>query len=385
MMELNQWSKGEPKKQVIRTKDYWIEYSNGERHIDIQCGNAAYILGYGDEDILNAMREGEVNFLRGNTGETSQHNDELIKLICEEGNWAGAGYAVSGSDAVEAAIAMSDAYWAYHGIDKKKIISFSPGYHGTTMLGKHLRGEYPYLGRATIIQAPIWKTPEQQIISEEQSLLMVRKALERDKQIGCILMETIPWMGDVTPFSQHWWQTIRKLCDEFRALFVVDDVAVCWGKNGTLFGWQPYGVQPDISALGKSLTGGYSPLGVATCNKRVYDALSKRSWDHSHTWSPNMAGVYASLAVTKKLKSLLYRTEYINKELLNISQEFNLVTRGNGIFRCFDVPTQVNLSDLSRVGLCAAILGQKSVKVVSPLTADEEYFHTFKERFKKLL
>ena len=137
MMELNQWSLNEPKKQVVKTQGYWIEYSNGERHIDIQCGNAAYVLGYGDEDILNAMREGEVNFLRGNSGETSSHNDELIKLICEEGNWAAAGYAVSGSDAVEAAIAMNDSYWSYLGINKKKIISFVPGYHGTTMLGKH--------------------------------------------------------------------------------------------------------------------------------------------------------------------------------------------------------------------------------------------------------
>ncbi|NDB57468.1 aminotransferase class III-fold pyridoxal phosphate-dependent enzyme [bacterium] len=384
-MELNQWSLGEPKKEVINTNGYWIEYSNGEKHIDIQCGNAAYVLGYGDVDVINAMHKGQVNFLRGNTGETSQHNDELIKLICDRGNWAGAAYAVSGSDAVEAAIAMSDSYWEYHRINKKKIISFMPGYHGTTMLGKHLRGEYPYLGRASIVQAPMWKTPEQQVVAEENSLKIVRNILERDREIGCILMETIPWMADVTPYSINWWKTIRNLCDQYRVLMVVDDVAVCWGKNGTLFGWQPYGVQPDISALGKALTGGYSPLGVATCNKKVYDAISKRSWDHSHTWSPNMQGVYAALAVTKKLDALLPRSEYIGQQLLNIAQEFNLVTRGSGIFRCFDVPKQINLSDLSRVGLCAAILGQKSIKVVSPITADEEYFYIFKERFKKLL
>jgi adenosylmethionine-8-amino-7-oxononanoate aminotransferase len=384
-MELNQWSPGELKKQVVKTENYWIEYSNGERHIDIQCGNAAYVLGYGDKDVLNAIREGSVNFLRGNTGESSIENDELVKLICKKGNWAGMSYAVSGSDAVEAAIAMSDAYWAYHRINKKKIISFMPGYHGTTMLGKHLRGEYPYLGRASIIQAPIWKNDSDREEAENKALKEVRLRMESDREIGCLLMETIPWMATITPYSKNWWESIRKLCDEFRVLMVVDDVAVCWGKNGTLFGWEPYGVQPDISALGKALTGGYSPLGVAVCNARVKDAISKHSWDHSHTWSPNMAGVYAALAVTKKLESLLHRTEYINQNLLDIANEFNLNSRGSNLFRCYDLDKEVSLADLSKAGLVAAIPGYKCIKVVAPITADEEYFYTLKNRLKKIV
>ena len=44
MIELKQWSAGEPNKRVVKTDGYWIEYDNGERHIDIQCGNAAYVL-----------------------------------------------------------------------------------------------------------------------------------------------------------------------------------------------------------------------------------------------------------------------------------------------------------------------------------------------------
>jgi len=383
-MELNQWSVNEPKKHVISTKGYWIEYSNGDRHIDIQCGNAAFVLGYGDDDIMDAMREGEVNFLRGNTGESAYRNDELIKLICDRGNWSGVAYAVSGSDAVEAAIAMNDAYWSYQGVNKKKIITFVPGYHGTTMLCKHFRGEYPYLGRASIIQGPIWKRAEHQAITEEHSLNMVRKVLESDNQIGCILMESIPWVGELTPYSVNWWKTIRALCDEYKILMIVDDVAVCWGKNGSLFGWQPYDVQPDITAIGKALTAGYSPLGAAACNKKVYDVISKRSWDHSHTWSPNMAGVYAALATTKKVDTLLHRSTYIEQELVKIAQEFNLNSRGSNLFRCYDLNKALSLDDLARAGLTAGIQSHKSVKVVSPINADEEYFRELRVRLQKL-
>ena len=280
---------------------------------------------------------------------------------------------------------MNDSYWKYLGIDKRKIISFMPGYHGTTMLGKHLRGEYMYLGRSCIIPAPMWKTYDQQESTEQSSLDMVKQFLEKDRSIGCILMETIPWMGDISPFSKNWWKSIRSICDEYNVLMIVDDVAVCWGKNGTLFGWQPYEVQPDITTLGKALTGGYSPLGVAACNKKVYDVISKKSWDHSHTWSPNMAGIYAALATTKKIEPLLPRCSYIEQELLNIANEFNLNTRGSNLFRCYDLNKNITLADLSSAGLTAAIPGSKSIKLISPINADEEYFWELRVRLKKLI
>ena len=384
-MELNQWSPGESRKQVVKTDKYWIEYSNGFRHLDIQCGNAAYILGYNDQDVLDAIRNNEVNFLRGNSGESSELNDQLVKLICDRGNWAGLGYAVSGSDAVEAAVAMSDKYWERLRIDKKKIISFSQCYHGTTMLAKHLNGEYGYLNRATIIPAPIWKYHLDQEETESTALSYVRTVLESDKEIGALIMETVPWVGTLRPYSKNWWQTIRSLCDEFKILMIVDDVAICWGKNGTLFGWESYGVQPDISALGKSLTGGYSPLGIAVCNKRVQTVLSKNSWEHSHTWSPNMAGVSAALATTKKVESLLHRVNYIEQQLDNIAKEFNLNSRGAGLLRSFDVNKEMTLADLFQAGLVSAIKGHQSIKVIAPIIADEEYFETLRNSFKLLV
>ena len=198
-------------------------------------------------------------------------------------------------------------------------------------------------------------------------------------------METVPWVGTLRPYSKNWWQTIRSLCNEFKILMIVDDVAICWGKNGTLFGWEPYGVQPDISALGKSLTGGYSPLGIAVCNKRVQTALSKGSWEHSHTWSPNMAGVSAALATTKKVESLLHRVSYIEQQLDNIAKEFNLNSRGVGLLRSFDVNKEMLLADLFQTGLVAAIKENRSIKVIAPIIADEEYFETLRNSFKLLL
>ncbi len=384
MSELKQWSMSERSKQVIKTTRYWVHYEN-EKHLDIQCGNAAYVLGYNDGDVLNAMREQSIHFLRGNTGESSEQNDQLVKYICDKGNWQSVAWAVSGSDAVEAAIAMNDSYWEYSGYaHKNKILCFAPGYHGTTMLAKHLRGEYGYLNRARIVNAPMWRNLADRDDVEGLVLRNVRQTLETNPDIGCIIMETMPWVSDISPYSQNWWQTIRNLCDEFGILMIVDDVALCWGKMGTMFGYQAYGVQPDISALGKALTGGYSPLGAAVCNKRVSDMLSRRSWDHGHTWAPNMQGVAAALASTKKIETLLSRAPTIQAELKGIADSLGLGYRGDGLFACFDTPRFITLAELSEKGMAATIPGVNCVKVISPLIADSEYFGELKTRLQSL-
>jgi adenosylmethionine-8-amino-7-oxononanoate aminotransferase len=95
-MEIKYWSPGEQEKTVTRTQGYWVEYSNGTTHLDIQCGNMAYILGYANRPIADAVAENTVNFIRGNTGETAGQNDALVREICESGNWAAVTWAVSG-------------------------------------------------------------------------------------------------------------------------------------------------------------------------------------------------------------------------------------------------------------------------------------------------
>lgn len=384
-MELNQWSPDESKKQVVKTEGYWIYYSDGSRCMDIQSGNSAFVLGYSDQEILTSIKNSDIGFLRGNSGESCDDNDNLVQYICEKGNWESLAWAVSGSDAVEAAIAMNDCYWEYIGEHKPKIISFTPGYHGTTMLAKHLRGEYAYLNRAEIIPAPDWRYFPEREEQEVLALILVEQKLQNDHSIGCIIMETIPWLPTIRPYSQNWWNTIRALCNKYNVLMIVDDVAVCWGKNGTMFGWQKYGVQPDISSLGKSLTAGYSPLGAAVCNKKVAEVLKWKTWEHGHTWSPNMHGVSASLIASKRIESLLDRVPFIHSELVKIAEELQLQWKGEGLFICYDFQRYVSLAELSSVGLAASLPSLTSVQVIAPLIADDEYFQYLKANLQKIL
>ena len=374
-MEIKIWSPGEQEKTVKRTHDYYVEYSNGEKHVDIQCGNMAYILGYGNRPIVNAVSNSSVNFIRGNTGETSEQNDLLIHEICTLGNWSAVTWAVSGSDAVEAAVAMNDSYWHSQGKDRPQILSFNNSYHGTTMLAKHLRGEYPTLGRAVITPGPQWQYPYQQRGQEQFALTKIKQHLEKNPKIGCFIMETVSWATVMSPYSLTFWQQVRELCTKHDVLMIVDDVAFCWGTNGTMFGYESYQIQPDICAIGKSLTGGYSPLGAAVCNEQVAKHLNQQTWNHGHTWQPNMAGVAAALSATQQIKIMLSHVPDIESKLQAIAEKLDLNYRGANTYISYDFETEVSMAELSTVGKFAASLpGGHSVKVFAPLSADDTYF-----------
>lgn len=383
-MEIKYWSPGEQEKTVTRTHGYWVDYSNGQRHLDIQCGNMAYILGYSNQLIADAVSANSVNFIRGNTGETADANDQLVREICESGNWAAVTWAVSGSDAVEAAVAMNDSYWSARGESRDKILSFSMSYHGTTMLAKHLRGEYPGLGRAVLVDSPNWQYAYQQLGQEQLTLNKIRAQLKQHPDIGCVLLETVSWAVTMAPYSIKFWQDLRAICTENNVLMVLDDVAFCWGTNGTMFGYEPYGIQPDICAIGKSFTGGYSPLGAAVCTEAVRSTLNLQSWMHGHTWQPNMAGVAAALSATTQIRALLHRVPEIERRLQAIAEELDLNCRGANVYITYDFDQEVSLSDLSDVGFAASLPGFNSVKVFAPLIADDQYFDTLKAGLQRL-
>jgi len=384
-MEIKYWSPGEQEKKVRCTHRYFVEYENGETHIDIQCGNMAYILGYGQREIIDSVAQNTVNFIRGNTGESSQGNSALVNQICKLGNWAALTWAVSGSDAVEAAVAMNDSYWQAQGEDRPQILSFDCSYHGTTMLAKHLRGEYPSLRRSVIVPGPQWQYAYQQKGREQFTLAKIKQHFTTNKKIGCLIMETVSWSTTMAPYSMEFWQEIRKLCTDNNVLMIVDDVAFCWGTNGTMFGYESYLVQPDICAIGKSLTAGYSPLGAAVCNQKVNAQLNQQTWNHGHTWQPNMSGVAAALIATGLITGLLSDAKRIEWELRKIAQELDLNCRGANTYMAYDFDTEVSLAELSDVAKFAASLpGGHSVKVFAPLGADANYFSQLKVGLKQL-
>ena len=387
-MEINLAST-EPAVQIHRTERYWTHTDQGKL-LDTTLGFSSFIFGYDNAHIRQRMHstQQQVAFLNNKRTETCADNEELIQRVCQAGGFSGISWSVSGTDGMECAMGLNDVYWKITAPDEKKLVlSFSPGYHGASYLCRALSGDEHQVDNIKVLPAPQWNSLEERAKSENIILSLVRKIMEREN-VGAVVMESVPWITGIKPWSKSWWCTIRDLCSQHGANMIIDDVYGGCGKLGHVFSHTRYGVQPDIAVLGKALTNGFSPLSAVGLVPRVTDVVQD-SWVYGHTWQPNMAGVGAALGVLDtfdteqinvieqrlaelaenlKQKNLIY--DYVNIGLLLLVKTHRLTT-----------PEQFLQSGLT---------GRNYIPdyhefVCAPAIADDEYFAELEQRFTNLL
>ena len=381
-MELNFKTTEEVITEVFKTEGYWIHTNHGKL-LDTICGNMSFIYGYDNEFILNRMyqQQRQLAYLNFKHNEVCQANDTLVELLCKEGNFAGVGYAISGTDGVECAVAMNSHYWRQVDPTRTTIISFSPGYHGATYLCRAFRGEET-MPNVKVLGAPEWWKLEDRETHEEISFNCVKQLLETDNTVGAIIMESIPWAASIRPWSLKWWQDIRNICTAYGVNLIIDDVMGGMGKLGYKFSQERYGVQPDIIALGKALTGGFSPLSCACAIERISDVI-KDKWDYGHTWQPNMAGVGAALAVweifdTKKILEIEDQLTMLGAKLTAMGLVRDCVVIS--LIFSYKLTTPISADTYVKHGLTGGPDVKYSISGCAPAIADAEYFKEFETR-----
>jgi len=368
---------------VTGTEKYWVITDQGKL-LDTMCGNTAFIFGYGNDYILDRMYQQQkaLSYLSAKHTELCATNNDLIEKLCKEGNFVGVSYAISGTDGVECAYAMNQLYWKLTDESKSKVITFSPGYHGSTFLCRAFRSEEPLSDRVTVLDAPQWHTLSDRPAHEEETLSQVRRTLETDPHIGAVIMESIPWAMGIKPWSDQWWLDIRSLCTEYGVNLIIDDVMGGMGKLGRKFSHSRYGIQPDLVVLGKAFTGGYNPLSCVCASEKISETV-KNHWTYGHTWQPNMGGVGAALASWDLIDSC---------NLVEIEEKLNLlgahfVSQGLateyvvvGLIFSMKLITPITIDSYVQNGLTGGPESKHSISLCAPAIADEEYFEELKNR-----
>lgn len=391
--ELKYFLNGEYKKEIVSTNKYWIEFKNETKpYLDLQCGYSSFVLGYNNKEIYDNINiDYDVQFVRGVTSETNFHVDKLSNKLCSLGNWRAIAWATSGSDAVEAVYEMNRKYWNRTNPNKNKILVFTPNYHGTTLLEKIFRQEITNLNVCDFLEVTLWSNYLQRENAEKTLLTDIKRHLSiNQKSIGAILMESIPWVDYLQPWSKQFWTDIRKICNEYDINLIIDDVAGCFGKEGNWFSNDTYGIKPDIVAIGKALTSGYAPMGAALCNKKIYDVISKEIWEHTHTYYPSMYGVLISNKTIQYIEqnSFFDKIPLINDQLKNIGKKYNINVIGDNLLVAFDFPKNISITDVFECNALVSlpIKGYNSsiLKICAPLIADSEYFFELDKVISKL-
>jgi adenosylmethionine-8-amino-7-oxononanoate aminotransferase len=386
-MELNYKTTEEVVIEVFKTESYWIHTNHGKL-LDTICGNMAFIYGYDNEFILNRMYEQQkqLAYLNFKHNEVCQANDKLVRLLCDEGKFKGVGYAVSGSDGIECAVAMNSHYWRRVDPSRTTIVSFAPGYHGATYLCRAFRGEEK-IPTVKVVRAPEWGKVEDRSIYEASAFEHVKQLLETDNTVGAVIMESIPWAGGIRPWSTEWWQNIRHICTLHGVNLIIDDVMGGMGKLGYRFSHDRYAVQPDIVALGKAFTGGFSPLSCACAVEHISDVI-KDKWDYGHTWQPNMAGIGAALAVweifdNEKILDIESQLTMLGSKLtaMGLVTDFVVI----GLIFSYRLTKPINSDTYVKHGLTGGPDVKYSISGCAPAIADAEYFREFEARLLNAL
>src|SRR5881296_3688012 len=207
-----------------------------------------------------------------------------------------------GAESTESSFKTARFYWKTQGKpDKVTVISRMLGYHGVTMAAMsatgmpdywkmfeprvpnfvHIASPYPYRfegGDATISQGVA-----------AANLLEEAILREGPDTVGAFIAEPVQGAGGVIVPQDDYFPHIREICDKYDVLLISDEVITGFGRTGTWFGLEHWGVEPDIMQFAKGITSGYLPLGGIGVADRIYKVMAEvppeRRWMHAFTYS----------------------------------------------------------------------------------------------------
>ncbi|TXL66805.1 aspartate aminotransferase family protein [Cerasibacillus terrae] len=323
---------------VIQKADgAWIEDNNGKRYLDAMAGLWCVNAGYGREELAEAAYE-QLKTLP--YFPLTQSHIPAIELGEKLNEWLGGDYVFffsnSGSEANETAFKIARQYHQQNGEpERHKFISRYRAYHGNSMGALAATGQaqrkyrYEPLAQGFLHVTPpdMYRSPYQGTI-EEQSLACADEidrvmTWELDKTIAAVIMEPIITGGGVIMPHESYLPRVREICDKHGALLIVDEVICGFGRTGERFGFQHYGVKPDIVTMAKGITSAYLPLSVTAVRREIYE-MFQGSEDYNHLRHVNtFGGNPAACAVALKnieifeRENLVERSQVMGEKLLD--------------------------------------------------------------------
>jgi adenosylmethionine-8-amino-7-oxononanoate aminotransferase len=299
----------------------WLEDMEGRRYLDGISSWWVNLFGHTNPRINAAVTEQlgrlEHAIFAGFTHEPAIRLAEELVRITPSG-LDRCFFADNGSAAVEVAVKMSFHYWRNRGQARKtRFITLSNSYHGET-LGALAVGNvalYKSIYRPLLMDVITAPSPdaflrEPGVSPAEHARIMfahMEQALEEHHaDTAAVIVEPlVQCAGGMRMYDPVYLRLLREACDRHGVQLIADEIAVGFGRTGTMFACEQAGIRPDYLCLSKGLTGGYLPLSAVLTTGEVYDAFYDEyakltAFLHSHSYTGNplaCAAANATLAV----------------------------------------------------------------------------------------
>jgi adenosylmethionine-8-amino-7-oxononanoate aminotransferase len=302
---------------IRRGRGVWLEDFDGRRYLDAISSWWVNLFGHANPTINAAvarqLEELEHVILAGFTHAPVLELSEALVDVTPEG-LDRCFYADNGSSAVEVAVKMSFHYWRNAGRpEKTRFATLSNSYHGET-LGALAVGDVPLyketyhpllMDTITVPSPDCWGRAEGESwsgFSRRQFEHMERTLDEQADRLCAVIVEPlVQCAGGMRMYHPVYLELLREACDRHEVHLIADEIAVGFGRTGTLFACEQAGIAPDFMCLSKGLSGGYLPLSVVLTSDAVYDAFyddyeTLKAFLHSHSFTGNPLGCAAALA-----------------------------------------------------------------------------------------
>ncbi|MGN2244593.1 adenosylmethionine--8-amino-7-oxononanoate transaminase [Frateuria sp. GZRR33] len=293
---------------IVRGEGAWLFDADGRRYLDGVSSWWTNIFGHANPRLAAALADQaqrlEHVIFAGFTHEPAIRLAEELVRVAPQG-LTRVFYADIGSAAVEVALKMSFHYWLNQGHgEKTRFIALTGSYHGETLGALSVSDVALYRKTyAPLLLTPILapspdayegepgETPAQIAARRLEEL---RALLERHAHETCavIVEPLVQCAGGMRMYHPDYLAGLRRLCDEFDVHFIADEIAVGFGRTGTLFACEQAGVAPDFMCQSKGLTGGTLPLAAVLTTEPVYAAFyaeysAGKAFLHSHSYTGN--------------------------------------------------------------------------------------------------
>ena len=305
---------------ITSANGVYLKNHEGQTQIDASSGLFCNPLGHGRKEIIDAITnqlktlDYAQPFQQGFGG-----SFELATKISKHtpGNLNKIFYTICGSTAVETAIKISVAYHKARGEGQRfRFVGRERAYHGmnigATSVGGMINNVKAYASvlMPGVVHMRHTHLEEHKFVSgQPETGMELANDLERictnfgaENIAACIVEPISGSTGTLVP-PVGYLQRLRELCDKHNILLIFDEVITGWGRTGSAFGAQEFGVTPDIMTMAKATTNGIVPFGVVACKEEIYDAVVNAAPEgavelfHGYTYSGIPISVAAALAV----------------------------------------------------------------------------------------
>ena len=348
---------------MVRGDGPYIWDSEGQRVLDGMSGLWTANVGHNRKELADAAYQQMLELAYYNTFFRTTHPPVVVlsRKLAEvaPGNLNQVFYGSSGSESNDTAIRLIRHYWVLKGEPNRRIIiSRKNAYHGSTIAAGSMGGmahvhaqTYPlYEGFRHIID-PYWYGESEEGESPADFGLRAARALEEEilavgpENVAAFAGEPVQGAGGVKIAPETYWPEIQRILDKYGILFLADEVITGFGRLGTWFASEHYGIRPNLITFAKAATSGYIPLSGVIVDCTIADALMAHDDDFNHGYT--FSGHPVACAVA--LKNL----EIIEQErLVPRVKEFGAPTLATLLAKFKDHPL---VGEVRSVGLLGAI------------------------------